>query len=62
MSEVQLGRIEAKLDKALENEAKRNILVEKRLSTSEVRIKVLMVGVLTIGTFIFDLIKKKLGM
>ena len=62
MSEVQLGRIEAKLDKALENEAKRNIQVEKRLATSEVRIKVLMVSVLTIGTFIFDLIKKKLGM
>lgn len=58
----QLNRMEAKLDKALENEAKRNLIVEKRLTTAETRLKFFGIVLLGLFGFIFDIVKKKLGL
>ena len=58
----QLNRMESKLDKALENEAKRNLLVEKRLTTTETRLKFMGLGLVALFGLMFDIVKKKLGL
>lgn len=58
----QMNRMENKLDKALENEAKRNIQVEKRLTVNETRLKYLSLGLIALFGLMFDIVKKKLGL
>ena len=51
-----------KMDKLLENEAKRNIENEKRLTTIETRLKFMGIGLIALFGLIFDIVKKKLGL
>lgn len=58
MSEDRLIRIENKLD----HHFKRTGELETQLASLKMRVTYLGIGIAIIGTFLFDAIKKKLGM
>jgi len=64
LNDIKKGQasMSKKIDKLLENEAARNIENEKRVTTIETRLKFFGIVLLGLFGFIFDIVKKKLGL